>query len=76
MNTIIRIDDKTTGGGTVLSGSTVMFFRSIGVARQGDPVNCPTPGHGRDNGVPIALHGHRRSGGCTLRSSLPEVSAI
>ena len=37
MRNIIRIGDKTTGGGTVQSGSVVMKFCGIGVARQGDP---------------------------------------
>jgi uncharacterized Zn-binding protein involved in type VI secretion len=41
MRNIIRIGDKTTGGGTVQSGSAVVIFRGIGVARQGDPVICP-----------------------------------
>ncbi|WP_150672544.1 PAAR domain-containing protein [Pseudomonas fluorescens] len=86
MKNIIRIGDKTTGGGTVQSGSTVMIFRGIGAARQGDPVTCLVPGHGRtviaeghpgfrDNGVPVAFHGHRCACGCTLISSLPEASA-
>lgn len=86
MKNIIRIGDKTTGGGTVQSGSTVRIFRGIGAARQGDPVICPIPGHGRtviaeghptfhDNGVPIAFHGHRCACGCALISSLPEASA-
>ncbi len=86
MRGIIRIGDKTTSGGTVLWGSTVRKFKGIGVARQGDPVTCPIPGHGRtviaqghptfcDNGVPIAFHGHRCACGCTLISSLPEAGA-
>jgi len=86
MKNIIRIGDKTTSGGTVRSGSTVMIFRGIGVARKGDSVDCPIPGHGRteiaeghptfhDHGIPIAFHGHRCACGCTLISSLPQVSA-
>lgn len=82
MNGIIRIGDKTTGGGTVLSGSSGVQFDGIGVAREGDPVHCPIPGHGRtviaeghpafkDNGVPVAFHGHRCACDCTLISSLP-----
>ncbi len=70
MSTLIRIDDKTTRGDTVLSGSIIMFFRNIGVARQGDPVNFPIPGHG----VLIAFHGHRYGRDLTLFSSLPEAS--
>ncbi|WP_166366842.1 PAAR domain-containing protein [Pseudomonas akapageensis] len=87
MKGIIRIGDKTTGGGTVLSGSTAMQFGGIGVARLGDPVKCPIPGHGRtviaeghpvfkDNGVPIAFQGHCCACGCTLISSLSQAGAI
>lgn len=48
MKSIIRVGDKTTGGGTVLSGSTAMRFDVIGVAREGDPAYpIPIPGHGR-----------------------------
>ncbi|PNB70917.1 PAAR domain-containing protein [Pseudomonas sp. GW456-E7] len=86
MKGIIRIGDKTTGGGTVLSGSTSMQFGGIGVAREGDPVLCPIPGHGRtviaeghptfhENGVPIAFNGHRCACSCALISSLPVASA-
>lgn len=86
MKGIIRIGDKTTGGGTVLSGFAVMIFSGIGAARQDDPVKCPIPGLGRtviaeghpvfkDNSVPIAFHGHCCACGCALFSSLPEASA-
>lgn len=84
MKNIIRIGDKTTGDGTVQSGSTVMKFGDIGVARAGDPVNCP--GHGRtivaeghptfkDNGVPVAFDGHLCTCGCALISSMPGARA-
>ncbi|WP_421535059.1 PAAR domain-containing protein [Pseudomonas marginalis] len=86
MRSIIRIGDKTTGGGTVLSGSTVMIFGGIGVARKGDPVSCPILGHGPtviaeghpvfcDKGVPIAFQGHSCACGCLLISSLLDMSA-
>jgi uncharacterized Zn-binding protein involved in type VI secretion len=86
MNGIIRIGDKTTGGGTVLSGSIDMEFGGIGAARKGDPVSCPIPGHGPtviaeghpafdENGVPIAFNGHLCACGCALISSLPDASA-
>lgn len=45
MHGIIRIGDKTTCGGTVMSGSSAMIFSGIGVARQGDPVMCSVPLH-------------------------------
>jgi uncharacterized Zn-binding protein involved in type VI secretion len=86
MQGIIRIGDKTTGGGTVLTGSKYMKFGGIGAARQGDAVDCPKPGHGRttitegnprfrDGGVPVAFDGHACACGCTLISSLPQARA-
>jgi len=86
MKGIIRIGDKNTGGGSVLSGSSKMKFSGTGVARQGDPVSCPIKGHGptviaeghptfKDNGVPVAFDGHRCACGCPLISSLPQATA-
>ncbi|KFE52070.1 PAAR domain-containing protein [Pseudomonas syringae] len=86
MKGIIRIGDKTTSGGSVLSGSEVMKFFGIGVARVGDPVICPIPIHGptviaeghpkfKDHGVPVAFNGHRCACGCALISSLPDAGA-
>jgi len=86
MKNIIRIGDKTSGGGTVITGSSSMIFDGIGVAREGDAVDCPIPGHGRtviaeghphfcDHGVPVAFHGHACAYGCTLVSSMPAVTA-
>ncbi|ECR5116572.1 PAAR domain-containing protein, partial [Salmonella enterica] len=70
----------TTHGGSVISGSDTMIFGEIGVARKGDKVSCPIPGHGPttiiegnpdylDNGLPVAFHGHKCGCGCTLISS-------
>lgn len=81
MKGIVRIGDKTTGGGVVQSGSANMKFAGLGVARLNDPVSCPIPGHSpshiaqghptmKDNGVPIAFHGDKCTCGCTLISSL------
>lgn len=86
MKGIIRVGDKTTGGGTVLSGSAALCFGGISVARVGDAVFCPLPGHGRtviaqghptykENGVPVAFNGHLCECGCALISSLPVASA-
>jgi uncharacterized Zn-binding protein involved in type VI secretion len=86
MKGIIRIGDKTTSGGAVLAGSSVMIFEGIGAARQGDPVSCPLPGHGPtviaeghptfdDKGLPVAFNGHRCACGCSLLSSLPNAAA-
>jgi len=64
MQGIIRLGDKTTHGGAVLSCSTTMLFGDIGVARKGDRVSCPehsdttidegNPNY-RDRGVPVAF---------------------
>lgn len=86
MKNIIRIGDKNSCGGSVVSGSAVMTFGGIGVVRVGDLVVCPRPGHGRnavaeghprfkDNGVPIAFDGHRCECGCALISSMPRARA-
>ena len=77
---IIRIGDKTTHGGSVLTGSGTMKFGGVGVARKGDNVSCPKDGHGPttivegnpnylDQGVPVAFQGHKCACGCTLISS-------
>lgn len=86
MKGIIRIGDKTTSGGSVLAGSSTMIFNGIGAARLGDAVSCPITGHGptviaeghptfKEDGVPLAFHGHRCACGCVLLSSLPNAVA-
>ncbi|WP_207879452.1 PAAR domain-containing protein [Pseudomonas sp. 32_A] len=78
---IVRVGDKNTAGGTVLSGSSSMLFHGVRAARQGDPVICPVVGHGRtfiaeghptfmDNGLAVAFDGNRCGCGCALISSL------
>lgn len=64
MKGIIRIGDKSTGGGTVLSGSTVMRFKGLGVACEGDSVRCP-----------VAFERHRYACSYALFSSLSVVEA-
>lgn len=87
MQAFIRVGDKTTGDGEVLAGSPKMIFEHRPLARKGDPVTCPKKGHGdnhiaegdelmTDNGIPIALHGHRCECGCTLISSLPHAGKL
>ncbi|MCG8159158.1 PAAR domain-containing protein [Brenneria goodwinii] len=80
MKGIIRIGDKTTHGGTVLTGSSGVTFGGIAVACVGDRVSCPKhkvttiiegDSGSKINGKAIALHGHRCGCGCTLISSLP-----
>lgn len=77
---IVRLGDKTTHGGVVTTASPVHTLRGIGIARKGDMVSCPLPGHGTNEiveGCPIfsvggrsvALHGHKTACGCSLIAS-------
>lgn len=86
MKGIIRIGDKTTGGGEVLSGSSKMKFAGVGVARLNDPVSCPLEGHSpayiaqghptmKDRGTPVAFDNYECSCGCKLISSLNNATA-
>lgn len=74
---IACLGDSTTHGGFVITGSDTMDVMGRKVARRGDLVSCPIDGHGvnpiiegsdmiMDNGVPVALHGHRSACGCKL----------
>lgn len=77
---IVRLGDKTTHGGVVITASPVHTVRGIGIARKGDMVACPLPGHGTNpivegclvftiGGRAVALHGHKTACGCSLISS-------
>ncbi|WP_269508531.1 PAAR domain-containing protein [Burkholderia sp. IMCC1007] len=69
-------------GGKVETGSSSMKFDGRYVARKGDCVSClehpdVSPNiieegdeSTKDNGIPIARHGHRATCGCHLISSL------
>ncbi len=81
MRGVIRIGDSNTHGGQVLTGSSKMIFDGRAVARKGDRVSCPLHGENEivegdelftDQGLPVALDGHRCACGCTLISSLPQ----
>lgn len=74
---IVRLGDKTTHGGVVITASPVHTLRGIGIARKGDMVSCPLPGHGMNEivegcsvfsvgGRSVALHGHKTACGCSL----------
>ena len=84
MPDIIRLDDPTSHGGRVTQASGVPMFGKP-VALKGDLVFCPKEGHGVNpiiegsssmsmNGIPVALAGHRTACGCTLLSTLNQVS--
>lgn len=82
MRRVIRLGDPTSHGGTVVSASSSVIINGKPVARIGDSVTCPIPGHGvvtivegdstwLDGGRPIALEGHKTSCGASLISTLP-----
>ena len=82
MKHVIRLGDPTTHGGTVVSASSTTIINGIRVARLGDQVTCPIPGHGtvvivegdgnwQTDNRPVALEGHKTSCGVSLISTLP-----
>lgn len=78
---IIRLGDPTSHGGKVVSASMTHTIHGVGIARVGDMVICPMPGHGANpivEGVAtyligermVALQGHKTACGCSLISTL------
>jgi uncharacterized Zn-binding protein involved in type VI secretion len=78
---VVRLGDFTSHGGQVITASTTHTIGGIGIARVGDKVTCPLPGHGMSvivAGVPtyliggrmVALHGHQGACGCSLIASV------
>ncbi len=78
---IVRLGDPTSHGGSVISASSTHLVGGLGIARIGDKVACPRPGHGVNviiEGAPtyliggrmVALQGHHCACGCTLISTL------
>jgi uncharacterized Zn-binding protein involved in type VI secretion len=78
---VIRLGDLTSHGGKVISASVTHSIGGVGIARVGDQIFCPVPGHGVNvivegavtiliGGRMVALHGHHGACGCTLISSL------
>lgn len=77
---VIRLGDKTSHGGSVLEASAVTDSGGIGIARVGDKVSCPRPGHGTCpivsgdaswivDGQPVARQGDKTSCGAVLIAS-------
>ncbi|MEO7496731.1 MAG: PAAR domain-containing protein [Massilia sp.] len=77
---VIRLGDKTSHGGAVIEASTHTTSGGIGVARMGDKVSCPLPGHGSNpivsgdaslivDGKPVARQGDKSSCGAALIAS-------
>ncbi|MGJ9416848.1 PAAR domain-containing protein [Massilia sp. CMS3.1] len=67
---IVRLGDLTSHGGKVITASATHSIGGIGIARVGDKVSCPMPGHGVTvivagtptyliGGRMVALHGDR-----------------
>ena len=82
MRRVIRLSDRTSHGGVVVSASSLYTVGGVGVARLGDKCTCPKKGHqncviveGDPNwtieGIPVALEGHKTSCGAVLLSSSP-----
>ena len=82
MRRVIRLGDRTSYGGYVVSATSRFTVMGIDVARLGDKCTCPKKGHnncyiveGDPNwtidGVPVALEGHELSCGAVLISSMP-----
>ncbi|NRR34128.1 PAAR domain-containing protein [Oxalobacteraceae bacterium] len=78
---IIRLGDPTSHGGKVITASPSHSIGGIGIARVGDKIACPMPGHGVNaivegsptyliGGRMVALQGHHGACGCSLISSL------
>ncbi|MTV55508.1 PAAR domain-containing protein [Pseudoduganella buxea] len=74
---LITLGDKTSHGGTVVEASQLSDTGGKGIARVGDKVMCPKPGHGATtivsgdptliiDGKPAARHGDKTSCGATL----------
>lgn len=82
---VVRLGDKTSHGGVVITASSTHTIAGIGIARVGDQVTCPMKGHGINpiiegastytiDGRMVALHGHKCACGCTLIASSPNVT--
>jgi uncharacterized Zn-binding protein involved in type VI secretion len=77
---VIRLGDSTTHGGSVVKVGSITEVGGIRIARIGDSVTCPqckgtyTIVEGEptytDDGIPVALHGHKTSCGASLISSV------
>lgn len=77
---VIRLGDKTTHGGKVVQVASTSTVDGIRIARIGDKVVCPkckgvypiVEGELSccDDGIPVALHGHKTACGASLITSV------
>jgi uncharacterized Zn-binding protein involved in type VI secretion len=76
----IVIGDKTSHGGVVVEGAPISDIEGKQIARVGDKVTCPRPGHGPTviasgdpnviiEGQPAARHGDKTACGAALIAS-------
>lgn len=76
----IVVGDRTSHGGTVITGSPFSDCEGRAIARIGDKVTCPIKGHGITtivtgnlteiiDGSPVARHGDKTACGATLIAS-------
>jgi uncharacterized Zn-binding protein involved in type VI secretion len=80
MHNVIRLNDPTSHGGTVVSVAATHFtVGGIAVARIGDKCTCPLHGNGTItegdpnhtiDGIAVAYNGHKTSCGATLTSTV------
>ena len=74
---LIRLGDSTSHGGTVIEAPVRFTSDGIGIARVGDKVTCPIPGHGTNHivsgdptfivdGQPVAREGDKTACGADL----------
>ncbi|GAA5787043.1 hypothetical protein GCM10007860_31940 [Chitiniphilus shinanonensis] len=84
MKRVVRLGDPTSHGGTVVGASSTTVVMGKQVARLGDAVSCPRPGHSNCviveadpnwlvDGKPVALDGHKVSCGATLIATIPNM---
>jgi uncharacterized Zn-binding protein involved in type VI secretion len=78
MKNIIYVDDDTSHGGKVLTGSDLIKVGGRRAARVGDRVSCPEHGENdilegssnmKDGGIPLARDGDHAWCGCVLIAS-------
>ena len=78
MKNLICVDDNTSHGGKVLTGSDRIKVGSRRAARVGDRVSCPEHGENdiiegsssmKDGGIPLARDGDQTRCGCVLIAS-------
>jgi len=85
-NPLARLGDRSTHGGTIITGATRTFVNGIPAARKGDLHSCPIQGHGVTpittgsasiliEGQPAARVGDVTGCGATISSGSPDAEA-